>query len=67
MPTQNRRDFVRLKARHDFDRAKAIPTHDTPAIREEMILAETHLETLEIQSKHLNQVKKMFGFVVVVD
>ena len=54
MPTQNRRDFVRLKARHNFDRAKTMT--DALAIREEMILAETHLETLEIQSKHLTQV-----------
>jgi hypothetical protein len=53
MPTQGRRDFVRYKIRAEFDRVKTI--QDDSELQMEMTLAETHLETLQIQSKHLSQ------------
>lgn len=53
MPNQNRRDFVRFKARQEFDRVKNIS--DKTQQQQEMLLGEVHLETLQIQSKHLSK------------
>ena len=47
MPTQNRRDFVRNKARLLFDDAKRLT--DASERREALILGLTHLESLQVQ------------------
>jgi hypothetical protein len=51
MPTQNRRDWVRNRARLDF-RANKDET-DPEKIKEMIILGETHLESIQKQAEAL--------------
>ena len=57
MPSQNRQQWVRHRARFDFKQNKALT--DPIQIQEAIILAETHLESLETQAQHLLYVKQL--------
>jgi len=53
MPTQNRRDFIKMKARKEFKLAKT--EKDPIKIIENVALAETLLEAVQVQQQHLNE------------
>jgi len=52
MPTQNRRDWLRKKARAEFKKNKS--ETDDKKIDFMVKLAETQLENIQIQSQHLS-------------
>ena len=53
LPSQNRRDFVRTKARAEFDAHKG--ETDTTAIEQALAYGEFMLETLGVQATHLTE------------
>jgi len=59
MPTQNRRDFIKMKARKEFKAAKN--ENDPIKIVENVALAETLLEAVQIQQQHLNEFFSTYG------
>jgi len=59
MPTQNRRDFVKIKARKEFKAAKN--ETDPQKIVDDIALAETLLEVVQVQQQHLNEVFSTYG------
>jgi len=59
MPTQNRRDFIKMKARKEFKAAKT--EKDPCKIIENVALGETLLEAVQIQQQHLNETFSTYG------
>jgi len=59
MPTQNRRDFIKMKARKEFKLAKT--EKDPIKIIENVALAETLLEAVQVQQQHLNEFFSTYG------
>jgi len=53
LPTQNRRDWVRNKARYEFKTNKNV--NDPEQIQFLITLGETHLESLQVQAAHLQK------------
>jgi len=54
MPTDNRREWVRAKARSEFRRLQH--ESDPEVIAFELRLGEVHLESINVQAKHLNEI-----------
>ena len=53
MPTINRRDFIRARARREFD--LAVGEVDAGKIDFHLRYAETQLETIRVQAEHLTE------------
>eukprot|EP00750_Incisomonas_marina_P014955 INCI1802.2.p1 GENE.INCI1802.2~~INCI1802.2.p1 ORF type:complete len:206 (+),score=37.63 INCI1802.2:216-833(+) len=57
MPTINRRDFIRARARREFDLATG--ETDPEKIDFHLRFAETQLESIKVQAQHLTELDKM--------
>jgi hypothetical protein len=54
MPTQNRRDFISLKAKREFRKGRTLV--DPLMIQEQVVFAGDYLENITVQRKHLCEV-----------